>query len=298
MRLQSIILALCFLLIQNVQGTSINKLSDKTQYNIHGTVIPTTYLNKKGFDNTKDLLLVQFDCKTDIDDIHSGAALATLMRHPDYSEVNYHVVAGAYGIQEGLYVPPNQLFEKAFGAKWSDAHNEMDKALNEVLKKVIGALDNGGSIWVADGGQSDFTAKWVVALQKMRPGLQTKERIHVVQHSDWNEEVTTPTLLTFVKEQTTYHKIPDGNATDNGTPGFRSDAKINYKGYLSKSPDLIALWDMAIKIGNTYNGKEGRYLNTSVAAGGLDFSDLAETCFILGISDLKDGNAFFEMIAQ
>ncbi|TLP79178.1 hypothetical protein [Maribacter sp. ACAM166] len=50
----------------------------------------------------KDILLVQFDSKTDVDDLHSIANFVTLLEYSNYSDLNYHVIAGAYGIQEGL----------------------------------------------------------------------------------------------------------------------------------------------------------------------------------------------------
>src|SRR6056297_395451 len=67
------------------------------------------------FNIEKDLLLVQFDCKTDVDDLHTVAATVTLLSDPKFSNIHYHAVAGTYGIQEGPYVPPNKLFQLAFG---------------------------------------------------------------------------------------------------------------------------------------------------------------------------------------
>ena len=61
------------------------------------------------FNLEKDLLLAQFDCKTDVDDLHSVAALVTLLSDSQFSSIRYHAVAGTYGIQNGLYVPPNDL---------------------------------------------------------------------------------------------------------------------------------------------------------------------------------------------
>lgn len=245
------------------------------------------------FDPEKDLLLAQFDCKTDVDDIHSVAGLATLLSHPNFESIRYHAVAGTYGIQEGLYVPANELFQSAFEDHWSDAHNDVVKAIQEVLRKVNTTLFRGGDVWIAEAGQSDFSAQWIKALIGMQPQLNVKKRIHIVQHSDWNEEVTTPELLAYVKTTIDYHKIPDGNVFDNGTPGFRSDERIKWKKYLKKSQKLKGLWQMAIDIGNAHNGREGRYLNTAISAGGLDFSDLSESCYILGIASLRDADAFF-----
>lgn len=249
----------------------------------------------QSFNPEKDLLLAQFDCKTDVDDLHTVAALVTLLNHNRFKNINYHAVTGAYGVQDGLYVPPNPLFEAAFDNNWSDAHIDFDKALNRVLTKVLVSIDKGGIIWVADGGQSDFTAKWVKSLQKIRPRLVIKDKVHVVQHSGWNEEVTRADLLAYVKETVSYHKISDGNAVGNGTLGFRQDEPIPWENYITDS-HLKSVWNLAIDLANEYNGKDGRYLNESIKKGGLDFSDLSETCWILGLRDLKDSNTFFELV--
>ena len=205
-------------------------------------------------------------------------------------------MAGAYGIQEGLYVPADKLFELAFEGKWSDAHRDRSSALEEVSKKAAATLHQGGSIWIAEAGQSDFSADLVRRIQVELPELNLKERIHIVQHADWNEEVTTPDDLAFLKKSITYHKIPDGNATGNGTPGFRSDERINWKENVGDAK-LITLWETAIDIANTYNGAEGRYLNESIQKGGLDFSDVAESAWIFGFGDLVDANDFFSEFA-
>ena len=134
-------------------------------------------------------------------------------------------------------------------------------------------------------------------VRERRPQIDTRKRIHIVQHSDWNEEVTSPGSLAYVRQFADYQKIPDGNATGNGTPGFRSDTVIKWKD-LIKDPELLSIWELAINLGNQYNGVDGRYLNTSVAAGGLDFSDLSETCWILGLADLADAVAFFDRFAR
>lgn len=262
-------------------------------------ILFTNFLNgqKSLFDKEQDLLLAQFDCKTDVDDLHTVAAFATLMAHPDYQGIDYHAVAGTYGVQEGLYVPANELFALAFGNNWSDAHADGQKALNNVVKKCLPILQEGGDIWIAEAGQSDFSAKLVKELVKLAPNVDIKKRIHIVQHSDWNEEVTDAKSLEFVKTRIDYHKIPDGNTVGNGTPGFRSDDPIAWKQYI-KNDRLVKIWETAIALGNRYNGKEGRYLNESIAKGGLDFSDLSETCYLLGLNHLKDGEAFFAHVAQ
>jgi len=249
------------------------------------------------FNIEKDLLLAQFDCKTDVDDVHAAAALITLLSNPNFSKIKYHAVAGTYGVQEGLYVPPNDVFQLAFGSNWSDAHKDIESAIKRV-KAIAGAtLTSGGNIWIAEGGQSDFSAKLIKSIQADHPNVKTSQRIHVVQHADWNEQVTSPESLQFVKQNTTYHKIPDGNVVGNGTPGFRSPEFTNWKSK-TKNPRLREIWQLAVDIGIKYNGKEGRYNNAAVSAGGLDFSDLSETCWILGLEDIKDTEEFFSRYAN
>lgn len=254
-------------------------------------------LKTQKFNIEKDLLLVQYDCKTDVDDLHSVAAFVTLLSHPKFSKIKYHAVAGTYGIQEGLYVPPNDLFQLAFGKKWSDAHENLKKAVEQVKTIVKSTLAKQGDIWIAEAGQSDFTAELIKAIRSDLPGTDLLNRIHVIQHSDWNEKTTSPDKLQFVKENARYEKIPDGNTVGNGTPGFRSPDFTNWKQKL-RNTKLVKIWQLAIDIGNRYNGKEGRYNNEAITAGGLDFSDLSEVCWILGIAHIKDTEEFFNDYAN
>jgi len=245
------------------------------------------------FDRNRDLYLAHFDSRTDVDDIQSVAGVATMLADPRLSDVNYHAVAGAYGIQEGLYVPAEELFNLAFEEHWSDAHADRDNALDEVSGLALKTLTDGGTIWVAEAGQSDFSAALLRRIQILMPGAELKEHVHIVQHSDWNEESTTAEDLAFVKESASYHKIPDGNAVGNGSPGFRSETAINWRDQIGNSR-LTEIWTTAIGIANTYNGRDGRYLNEAIEKGGLDFSDVAETAWIFGFRDLVDANDFFE----
>ena len=249
------------------------------------------------FDIEKDLLLAHFDCKTDVDDLQTAAALATLLSDIKFSKINYHAVAGAYGIQEGLYVPPNDLFQLAFGDNWTDAHENRKNAIDRVKVIAKATLENKGDIWIAEAGQSDFSAELIKAIQADLQDMNISQRIHIVQHSDWNEKVTSPLYLDFVKKNIDYHKIPDGNAVGNGTPGFRSPEYSKWKDKINDSK-LIEIWQLAIHLSNKYNGKEGRYNNEAIAAGGLDFSDLSEVCWILGLQDLKDTEHFFNLCSN
>ena len=249
------------------------------------------------FNIEKDLLLAQFDCKTDVDDLHTVAALVTLLSNSKFSKIHYHAVAGTYGIQKGLYVPPNDLFQLAFGNNWTDAHNNIAPAVKRVKAIVKSTLANQGDIWIAEAGQSDFTNKLIKALQTDLPELNISQRIHVVQHSDWNEKTTAPESLKSVKKSTDYHKIPDGNSVGNGTPGFRDSSYTYWKDKIT-NPKLVEVWQLATDLSNKYNGKEGRYNNKAISDGGLDFSDLSEVCWILGIKNIKNTKQFFNIYSN
>ena len=245
------------------------------------------------FNVKSDLFLAQFDCKTDVDDIHSVAGVATILADPRLSGVHVHAVAGTYGIQEGLYVPADTLFKTVFANNWSDAHADYNKALKEVTFMVIKTLKNSGDIWIAEAGQSDFTAALIRSIKDSLPEIKTVERIHVVQHSEWNENNTSPENLAYVKANADYHKIPDGNVPDNGSPGFCSEEKINIRAHL-KDPEVQKIWQLAMETANRFNGKEERYNNPAIAKGGLDFSDVSETCWIFGFNHIKDIDQFFK----
>ena len=253
------------------------------------------YAQADRFDLNKDFLLVHFDCKTDVDDLQTMAAFATLLSSSDYSNINYHIVTGTYGFQQGLYVPPNKLLELAFKNHWTDAHNNPTSAVTEVISRLKSAIELGGSIWIADAGQSDFTAKLIEVIMLEYPSLISTDRIHVIQHSEWNESVTTPSALQFVKNQSNYKKIADGNSLNNGTPGFK-DANFTYWDTVISDPGLIDIWQLAVALSNQYNGKEERYLNEAIDSGGLDFSDLSEVCWILNLEDITDIDDFFSKV--
>lgn len=255
------------------------------------------YSSVGNFNIEMDLLLVQFDCKTDVDDLHTAAALATLMSNANYSKIHYHAVAGTYGIQEGLYVPPNDLFQLAFGDNWTDANENLKNAIEEIKLLAKETLERQGDIWIAEAGQSNFTAGLIKAIQVDLPEINISQRIHVVQHSGWNEKVTSLEALEFVKNSSDYQKIADGNAVGNGTPGFRSPQYNNWRTKFT-NVKLIEIWQLATELANKYNGEEGRYKNEAILAGGLDFSDLSEVCWILGMQNSMDTEEFFNVFAN
>lgn len=49
-----------------------------------------------------------------------------------------------------------------------------------------------------------------------------QQNVIIVQHSIYNEKNTTGSKLTWLRDNTDYIKIDDGNTSDNKTPGYRT----------------------------------------------------------------------------
>lgn len=245
------------------------------------------------FDAARDLLIANFDSKTDPDDFHSVAALATMLADPRLACVRYIAVAGAYGQQEGKFLPAPRLYDLAFRSRWTDADRDREQAAALVAAEASEALRKGGHIWVQEAGQSDFTAMVLRRLEAAAPGIEIRARITVVQHSDWNEEQTAPEALAYVGARTGYVKIPDGNVSGNGSPGFRTADGALWEAVLSR-PRIGAIWAEARRQASSTNGRNGGYDNPAIAAGGFDFSDAAEAAWIFGFSNLRDPADFFK----
>lgn len=243
------------------------------------------------FDPARDLLVANFDGKPDVDDLQATAALGSVLRDPSYACVDYVAVAGAYGTQTGAYLDAPALFDSAFGpGRWLDAHRDRDEAARGLAQRIREALDRGGRVWVAEAGQSDVTA----AALRLVPEAD-RGQIHVVQHADWNETVTTPADLRFVKDFARYHRISDGNFSDNGTPDFKTEDPSAWP-LLLASPRTRDLWREAKRLSEKHN-PVAEYVNPAVAAGGLDFSDTAEIAYIFGWDESMDALGFARRFA-
>ena len=257
------------------------------------------------FDPKKDLFLAQFDIKTDTDDLHAAAAVATILAHPRFACVEYAAVSGTYGTQGGKYVDPETLFENAFGNNWVDAHERKAAAAAELAARARPVLANGGHVWIMEGGQSDVSAETLRQILASSDSGTVASRFHIVQHSDWNEQVTTSEDLAFVQSTADYIKIPDGNATGNGTPGFRTPDGSAWPALLA-ADDVGAIWSQAKEMALRNNGSArtedgiaiGGYDNQAIGAGGLDFSDTSEMAHIFGYDSLTDVEAFVETFVR
>lgn len=258
----------------------------------HGAYAQTA--SRPYFDFEKDLLLAQYDLKPDEDDVHSAAAFASMLSHKDTERLNYYVVAGTYGRQNGTFINTcvPDFFNLLFGEKnitWTDAHNEREQSKLHVIKEIKKTKDRGGKIFIAEGGQSDFTYDLIQML--LKEGMDKsfiKTKIIVVQHSYRNEKSDMSTIekLNWVRGNINYIHIDDGNRDDNKTPGYSSWSKDYMEGAMSNdNPNKRAkyIWTEAYNICKNFNSS---WENKKIVEGGVDFSDHSEIWWILNQKDI------------
>ncbi len=223
------------------------------------------------FDPGSDLLSLHHDNAPDRDDGHATVANRTVT---GALGITPHVVSGTYGTNSGSYVPASEaVMRAAWGSAWLNAHSNWSGAVAATARRWSAVLATGGDIWVAEGGQSDFTADVIRAVKQRDPGLDTKKRIHVVQHSSWNERKTTASDLSYVRSATDYTKIDDGNDTNRTADLNRTAASSNSKN------DAFVTAARGGRFGSAW-AAAFRYYSPQVK---LDFSDSVELLYILGI---------------
>ena len=155
---------------------------------------------------------------------------------------------------------------------WLAAHRDRAAAVANLVQRWGRTLDAGGDVWVKEGGQSDVTAAVVAEIERSRPRLDGRRRIHVVQHSDWNEGQTTPAALHFTRTHTDYIRIRDANAylrLPGGDSAFAAAARAH--------PAFGSFWRAAFA-----------YYDPGTM---IDFSDTGELMHLLGLGEI-DINGF------
>jgi hypothetical protein len=226
------------------------------------------------FDPARDLLSLHYDHAPDMDDGHSAAADRTILESlhgRDWIKEHVVAVSGAYGKNAKTF---NTESDAVMNAAWNDCggwltgHTKREQVVTGLTERWKVILDNGGDIWVKEGGQSDITANVVKRIRLQTPDLDVTRRIHVVQHSVWNEGHTTDAALAYTKTNTDYIRIKDANRFLNikgGNKEFEEAAKHH--------PLFGAIWKAAF----TYYDPSDR----------LDFSDTGELMHILGLGEIN-----------
>ncbi|MEM7338634.1 MAG: hypothetical protein AAF467_08305 [Actinomycetota bacterium] len=227
------------------------------------------------FDPGVDLLSLHFDDKRD--DGHAAVAGRAIS---DTLDLNPHVVGGT-GVREievGLAAFP-AVMDATWGPEWLDAEADWPGAVEATAARWRPVLEAGGEVWVAEAGQSDFTADVVRSIEATGPGIDTAA-IHVVQHSSWNETNSTATDLAHVQAATSYVRIDDGNHA-NGTADLRMRSE-NFVGAALAGPWAEG-WQAAFES-----------LDPAVD---LDFSDTVTLLHIIGVGPdrVADPDDFAEL---
>lgn len=255
------------------------------------------------FNKKTDLLIAQFDSKPDPDDIHAQAALGSMLLHKDLKSVNYFVVAGAVGIQDGSFIDSSKLLKLAFGNKWTNAHQDWDGAVSCITKKVLRTLKKGGKVWVQEAGQSNITADWIAEVLKVIPESKVKSNVIVVQHSKWNEDHATVSDLDYVKQKTNYFQIDDGNRAYGAkkgnrgphlTPEYRAkDSKWITLAKETSNKKVGRLWIEADHIITKKFPNKFPHEWSYIHYDGVDYSDCVENWWIFNIGALADTHTKF-----
>lgn len=248
-----------------------------------GTVEPTTTTPAKRGSipsdsryQPGDFIALHFDNAPDPDDGH--ATVVDLMIVDFYGlRDSISVISGAYGEQlRDVYQPGSEAVfyaawgEEGYDSTWINAHKRYSHARVRSVARWTKALSDGGQVWVAEGGQSDFTADVMRSIAEASPNLNLKN-IHVVQHSHgkkgFNESRTTVADMNYVKQRATYVTINNGNAS-NGTADLhdRNDFIANK---FKRNAVYGTAWTAAFNYLNPFAWK-------------FDGSDAVELLWILG----------------
>lgn len=225
-------------------------------------------------DAEKDLISLHYDHAPDKDDGQSAAADRMILESMfGLAWVKAHALAvsGAYGKNAGRFNDKSDaVMDACWNAAggWVDAHADREAAMEKLAARWAKTLEAGGDIWVKEGGQSDLTADVVRRLAGSMEDLETTERIHVVQHSNWNENATTDADLDYVKKHTDYIRIKDANRYLNRRGGDDAFEKA-----ATDHPTFGKAWQAAFG----YYPPRHR----------LDFSDTGELLHMLGLGEMS-----------
>ncbi len=239
-----------------------------------GSFTPATYaqvgsereaLNVPNYLRGVDLFSFTFDHAPDKDDGHAAAAAYSMSETLGLSPL---VISGAVGDgNRHDFIPASiPLMDDIWGpSSWLDAFTDWNASVVSAGDTWINYLNNGGYVFIAEGGQADFTAD-VLRYVKQRIDL-TPEKIVVVQHSRWNEVMSNQIDLAYVQENATYIKLDDGNFAGNNTADLNMDSSTFHEKAMSGPFSLQ--WKAAFEYWTPGNR--------------VDFSDVVEALWILDI---------------
>ena len=168
-----------------------------------------------------------------------------------------------------------------WGSNFLNAVANWDSAVENAYQAWAATLNNGGRIWIAEGGQSDFSAAVVRLVKARLSSVNTRTRIHVVQHSNWNQNQADQGDLNYLRAETNYKKIDDGNIENQTADLSERDANFVSRARQSK---FGSAWDVAFDYLDPIGSK-------------LDFSDTVELLEIMdiGTNQVADAADFADL---
>jgi len=182
------------------------------------------------------------------------------------------------------------VMDIAWNGIWINANTDWGGAVTRTAERWVETLLAGGTVHIAEGGQSGFSADVIRHIRNHHSALNTTTQIILVQHSDTNEENTDSSDLEYVRANSSYIKIPDGESA-NATADLRgqSEAFITE----ASSSNYATQWNLAF--GGTDSVLEPDFSS-------LNFSSIVELLYILDIgtdqiAGIEDfGNQFFSPV--
>lgn len=237
------------------------------------------------FNPSKDHIALHYDMSYDPDDYLSAVAdrtiIETLYGTKFLLNQSNRVIGTCGSPCSGYNKPADKLMDYTYGdvGGWKNSLTDSKNALKYELDFYKDTINRGGRVWVKEGGESDFTMKVVQELEKVKKGLG--KCVYIIQHSSTNEKNNGKGVLSYVKTNTMYTKISDGNP-----PYQKSKWKMN-----GKSFDFYALgskWECAWKLAFDEFKKKKSYCSkkSQSVTKCVDFSDTHELLYITG-DDLK-----------
>jgi hypothetical protein len=201
------------------------------QANGSSTVSGTGVMNNSY--QSGDLLVIAHDSGPDTDDMQ--AIVANRMIMDAYPAVSYLLVGATQGHSwtnptAGSESHTQSLFPDWINAKASTSGTTSfdGTSVIKVAEVIEQTLNSGGTVHIAEGGPSDFTAEVIRLLQSRGVQASNLKRIRVVQHSAgsgaWNEDQTSGTNMALVKSAATWVPIANGNVGGNATADFQEPA--------------------------------------------------------------------------
>jgi len=172
------------------------------------------------------------------------------------------------------YQPSSEAVVNAvWGSEWLDYFNNGEASIQTAAERWSTVIANGGDVWVAEGGPSDYTAKVLQRIGDQFPSVDRK-KIHVVQHSAgsaFNEAQTSRSNIALVKAAADYRAIPNGNRGGNGSANLNNLSSSFVD--IARQSEFSNEWNAAFS-----------YLNPSNR---LDFSDTVELLYLINDESTK-----------